>query len=171
MSKKKHNGPSKTLVEKMLDKVGVEYSPVEFDTYQDGDVMQIDGAKMDVPRHEVYKTLVLTGNKTGPVVGVVPLDMHIDYKRLSAVSGNKKVGMVPLKDLIKTSGYEHGANNPLGIYARHHYPIYFAREAERAGTIIISSGEIGRSDRLQAADLARLVEGQFADFATATEEE
>ncbi|KRM88170.1 aminoacyl-tRNA deacylase [Lacticaseibacillus thailandensis] len=171
MSKKKHAGPGKTLVEKMLDKQGVKYSQVEFDTYQDGDVMQIDGAKMDVPRHEVYKTLVLTGNKTGPVVGVVPLDMHIDYKRLSAASGNKKVGMVPLKDLVKTSGYEHGANNPLGIYARHHYPIYFAKEAQEAGTIIISAGEIGLSDRLEVADLAHLVHGQFADFATTTKEE
>ncbi|WP_241559430.1 YbaK/EbsC family protein [Lacticaseibacillus hulanensis] len=151
----------------MLDAAHIAYAPVAFSTHQDGDVMQISTEEMAVPRHLVYKTLVLTGNKTGPVVGIVPLDMHIDYKKLSQVSGNKKVGMVPLKDLVKTSGYEHGANNPVGIHARHNYPIYFANEAKAAGEIIISAGKIGRSVKVNAEELAKFVGAKFADFATA----
>lgn len=164
MSKKKARGAEKTLVEKILDKANIPYESVSFATHKDGDVMQINEQEMQVPEHEVYKTLVLTGNKTGPLVGIVPLDMHINYKHLSKVSGNKKVGMVPLKDLVKTSGYEHGANNPVGIHQRHHYPIYFGNEAKEAGTIIISAGEIGRSIRIDAEKLAKFVGGKFADI-------
>lgn len=170
LGKKKAKDTEKTLVEKMLDAKKIEYKSVAFATHQDGDVMQISEEEMAVPQHEVYKTLVLTGNKTGPLVGMVPLDMHIDYKKLSAVSGNKKVGMVPLKDLVKTSGYEHGANNPVGIHARHNYPIFFANEAREAGTIIVSAGKIGRSVQVNAEDLAKLVGAKFADFATTTEQ-
>ncbi len=170
MGKKKTKDAEKTLVEKMLDAQHVAYESVTFATHQDGDVMQISAEEMAVPRHLVYKTLVLTGNKTGPLVGVVPLDMHIDYKKLSQVSGNKKVGMVPLKDLVKTSGYEHGANNPVGIHARHNYPIFFANEAKAAGEIIVSAGKIGRSDKVNAEALAQLVGATFADFATTTEQ-
>lgn len=109
---KHHNKVEKTLVEKMLDKAGIAYVPYEFPTEEVGDVAQLTVDHLDVPEHQIYKTLVLTGNKTGPVVGVVPLDRHVDYKKLSKVSGNRKVGMVPLKDLMKTTGYEHGANTP-----------------------------------------------------------
>ncbi|WP_155286590.1 aminoacyl-tRNA deacylase [Lacticaseibacillus zhaodongensis] len=164
MSKKKAKGVEKTLVEKILDSAKIPYESVTFATHKDGDVMQINEEDMAVPEHNVYKTLVLTGNKTGPLVGIVPLDMHINYKHLSAVSGNKKVGMVPLKDLVKTSGYEHGANNPVGIHQRHKYPIYFGNEAKEAGTIIISAGEIGRSIKVDAVKLATFVNGKFADI-------
>lgn len=167
MSKKKAKGAEKTLVEKILDQQHIAYEPVSFATHQDGDVMQISEDEMKESEHEVYKTLVLTGNKTGPVVGVVPLDMHIDYKKLSAVSGNKKVGMVPLKDLVKTSGYEHGANNPVGIHERHNYPIFFGNEAKEAGTICVSAGKIGRSIRVNAVELAQFVGAQFADITAA----
>lgn len=98
---KHHNKVEKTLVEKMLDKAGIAYVPYEFPTEEVGDVAQLTIDHLDVPEHQIYKTLVLTGNKTGPVVGVVPLDRHVDYKKLSKVSGNRKVGMVPLKDLMK----------------------------------------------------------------------
>lgn len=162
--KKKDKAEGKTLVEKILDQHHIDYESVQFATHQDGDVMQISADEMAVPEHEVYKTLVLTGNKTGPLVGVVPLDEHIDYKKLSAVSGNKKVGMVPLKDLVKTSGYEHGANNPVGIRERHQYPIYFAQEAKAAGQIIVSAGKIGRSVRLNPIALAEFVHAEFADI-------
>ncbi|WDF83764.1 aminoacyl-tRNA deacylase [Lacticaseibacillus pabuli] len=169
MSKKKAKGEEKTLVEKILDKNKIAYEPVSFSTHQDGDVMQIDEQELSVAEHEVYKTLVLTGNKTGPVVGIVPLDTHIDYKKLSHVSGNKKVGMVPLKDLVKTSGYEHGANNPVGIHERHNYPIFFGNEAKEAGTIIISAGKIGRSVKINAEALAKFVGAQFADITSQEE--
>jgi len=158
---------NKTLVEKMLDKQNVAYAPVEFPTETEGDVAQLQVDHLEIDEHRIYKTLVLIGNKTGPVVGVVPLDRHIDYKKLAAVSGNKKVGMVPLKDLVATTGYEHGANTPIGIHARYKYPIFLADEAKKQGEIIVSAGKIGRSVEINATDLARVVAAKFADITSA----
>lgn len=161
----------KTLVEKMLDKQNVAYKPYTFPTEEVGDVAQLDVDHANISEHKIYKTLVLTGNKTGPVVGVVPLDRHIDYKKLSKASGNKKVGMVPLKDLVKTTGYEHGANTPIGIHARHKYPIFIGLEAEGEPEIIVSAGRIGRSVGIEPKALAKVVHAQFADITAETEQE
>ena len=162
----KHHKTDKTLVEKMLDKAGIAYVPYEFPTEEVGDVAQLTVDHLDVPEHQIYKTLVLTGNKTGPVIGVVALDRHVDYKKLSKDSGNRKVGMVPLKDLMKTTGYEHGANTPIGIHERHKYPIYISQEAESQSSIIVSAGKIGRSGGVDPKVLAKCVDAEFPDIAT-----
>ncbi|GEK28899.1 aminoacyl-tRNA deacylase [Furfurilactobacillus siliginis] len=162
MAKKKRL--QKTLVEKILDRAGIPYEPLAFATHQAGDVAQLDVDHDEVDEHQIYKTLVLSGNVTGPLVGVVPLDTHLSYKKLAAASGNKKVGMVPLKDLLKTTGYEHGANTPIGIWEKYQYPIYFDTVAQAQGDIIVSSGKIGRSVKVNAAAVAELVHGTFTDL-------
>lgn len=164
MGKKKKEKVSKTLVEQILDKNKIEYKQFIFPTFQDGDVKQLNVDYIGVYDHLIYKTLALIGNKTGPIVGVLPVDEHLSYKKLAKISGNKKVGMIPLKDLIATTGYEHGANTPIGIYETKHFPIYISDIAKEQGTIIVSSGKIGRSVQLKAEDLAQLVHGTFGDI-------
>ncbi|WP_179395519.1 Cys-tRNA(Pro) deacylase [Lacticaseibacillus absianus] len=168
MAKKKKD--EKTLVEKMLDKAKIPYTPYEFPTHAEGDVAQLTVEHLGVPEHRIYKTLVLTGNKTGPLVGVVPLDRHLDYKKLSAASGNKKVGMVPLRDLVATTGYEHGANTPIGIHATHRYPIFIDTEAQAEAEILVSAGKIGRSVGVAPETLATFVAARFADITALTEQ-
>lgn len=155
---------SKTLVEQILDKANISYESVSFATHTEGDVKQMDTNESAEDRHNIYKTLALLGNKTGPVIGVVPLDEHLSYKKLAKISGNKKVGMVPLKDLLKTTGYEHGANSPIAIYETKHYPIYMDEIAEKQGEIIVSAGKIGRSVRVNAKDVKKLVHATFGDL-------
>ncbi len=111
--------------------------------------MSVDHTGID--EHVIYKTLVLTGNVTGPLVGVIPVDTHLNEKKLAKVSGNKKVNMVPLKNLLKTTGYVHGANTPVGIYEKFQYPIFIDNEAKEQGEIY-------------AEDLAGLVHATFADL-------
>ncbi|ERL66752.1 Protein ebsC [Schleiferilactobacillus shenzhenensis LY-73] len=168
MSKKKH-GEMKTLVEKMLDKAAISYVPYTFPTHTEGDVQQLDAAGADVDPHLVYKTIVFTGNKTGPVVGVVPLDRRVSLKKIAKASGNKKVELIPLKDLEKTTGYEHGANTPIGIHETHKYPIYVDAVAEQEPQIIVSAGKIGRSVGIAPDDLIQFVAGHFADIGEADE--
>ena len=72
--------------------------------------------------------------------------------------------MVPLKNLLKTTGYVHGANTPVGIYEKHHYPIFIDNAAQEQGDIYVSSGKIGRSVKVNAQDLANLVHAKFADL-------
>ena len=119
MSKKnKKSKMKKTQVEQILDKNNIPYEQAKFPTHQDGDVRSMSVDHTGIDEHVIYKTLVLTGNVTGPLVGVIPVDTHLDEKKLAKVSGNKKVNMVPLKNLLKTTGYVHGANTPVGIYEK-----------------------------------------------------
>lgn len=162
LSKKKK--VSKTLVEKILDKQKVPYEAITFATEADGDTQELVTDDSTRDGIKIYKTLVLTGNKTGPLVGMVALDKHISYKKLAKLSGNKKVGMVPLKDLVKTSGFEHGANSPVGIRSLHNYPIYFDSEADHSDKIIVSAGKVGYSVIIEPHDLAKSVNATFGDF-------
>lgn len=161
---KKKNRLKKTQVEQILDKHKIPYRQIEFPTVQDGDVRSMKVDHLGIDEHRIYKTLVLEGPTTGPVVGVVPIDTHLDEKALARVSGNKKVEMVPLKKLVKTTGYVHGANTPVGIYEKHHYPIYIDQAAQAEATIFVSSGQIGRSVEVSATNLAQLVDATFADL-------
>lgn len=165
MSKKnKKSKMKKTQVEQILDKNNIPYEQTEFPTHQDGDVRSMSVDHTGIDEHVIYKTLVLTGNVTGPLVGVIPVDTHLDEKKLAKVSGNKKVNMVPLKNLLKTTGYVHGANTPVGIYEKFQYPIFIDNEAKEQGEIYVSSGKVGRSVKLNAEDLAGLVHATFADL-------
>ena len=74
----------------------------------------------------------LKGDKTGPVIGIVPITEHLSEKKLAKISGNKKVQMIPQKDLQKTTGYVHGANNPVGIRQKHNFPIYIDQFCPRS---------------------------------------
>jgi Uncharacterized conserved protein len=132
-----------------------------FETETDGDTQELVTDKSSRDGYKIYKTLVLTGNKTGPIVGMLPLDKHLSYKKLAKISGNKKVGMVPLKDLIKTSGFEHGANSPVGIRSLHNYPIYFSKEADEAEKIIVSAGKVGQSILVEPHALANSVDANW----------
>lgn len=152
----------KTLAEQMLDKANISYQSIVFDTYDDHGVTRFEHG--DVDEHTIYKTLALNGNVTGPVVGVVPLDVHLSEKKLAQVSGNKKVEMIPLKDLVKTTGYVHGANNPVGIWQTKHFPIFIDEVALETGAIIVSGGELGRSIKVDAQELATFTHAQFADL-------
>lgn len=162
--KKKGKRLHKTLVEQILDKNKISYKQYKFATHTKGDVAQMEVDHDQVDEHHIYKTLVLSGPTTGPVVGVLPIDEHLDEKKLAKASGNKKVDMVPLKDLVKTTGYEHGANTPVGIWEKNHFPIYFDNSAQEQGQILVSSGQIGRSVELDATELATLVHGTFTDL-------
>lgn len=80
--KKKQNALSKTLVEKILDKQKVAYTQLEFPTEEVHNVAQMKVDHLDIDEHLIYKTLVLSGKSTGPIVGVVPIDCHLDEKKI-----------------------------------------------------------------------------------------
>ena len=114
--------------------------------------------------HLVYKTLACEGNKTGPLVGVIPVTEHLSMKKLAKISGNKKCEMIPLKKLEKTTGYVHGANTPIGIHFTHHYPIYLDDSMKNEKEIGVSSGKVGRSVFLAPSDLQKITEAKFGDL-------
>lgn len=163
--KKKKDKLEKTLVEKILDQNKIKYSQASFATHEDnGGVAQMDTSILKDKEHLVYKTLVCEGNKTGPLVGVVPVTEHLSMKKLAKISGNKKCEMLPLKKLQKTTGYVHGANTPIGIYFNHHLPIFLDDSMNDEEEVAVSSGEVGRSVWLNPKDLAAFCHAKVTDL-------
>lgn len=155
MSKKKKL--KKTLVEQILDKAKIKHDSLALNALE-GKLPE------DIQKEDIFKTLALTGDKTGPLIGIIPITEHLSEKKLAKVSANKKVTMIPQKELQKTTGYVHGANNPVGIRQKHHFPIFIDSIALEKGQIIVSAGEIGRSIRINSQVLADFVGAQFADL-------
>lgn len=147
----------KTLVEQILTKAKIEHKGLSLNA------LDSTGA-LDIDRSSIYKTLALTGSQTGPVIGIIPITEHLSEKKLAKLSGNKKVAMIPQKDLEKTTGYVHGANNPVGIRQKHRFPIFIDQTALEQESIIVSAGEVGRSVQVKAQDLADFVQASFADL-------
>ncbi|MBM7636360.1 aminoacyl-tRNA deacylase [Streptococcus saliviloxodontae] len=147
----------KTLVDQILDKANIQHDSLNFNGLE-GELPD------DVERSHIFKTLALTGDKTGPVIGIVPITEHLSEKKLAKISGNKKVSMIPQKDLQKTTGYVHGANNPVGIRQKHAFPIFIDQHALTYGQMIVSAGEIGRSIRIDSQVLADFVQASFHDI-------
>ncbi|NQL61325.1 aminoacyl-tRNA deacylase [Streptococcus suis] len=147
----------KTLVDQILDKAKIAHDSL-FINALEGKVPE--GIQME----QIYKTLALKGDKTGPIIGIVPITEHLSEKKLAKVSGNKKVTMIPQKDLEKTTGYVHGANNPVGIRQKHNFPIYIDQSALETGYMIVSAGEVGRSIGIDSQVLADFVKASFSDL-------
>lgn len=147
----------KTLVEQILDKAGIAHQGLSLNALE-GQLPE------GISQDQIFKTLALTGDKTGPVIGILPITQHLSEKKLAKVSGNKKVAMLAQKDLQKTTGYVHGANNPVGIRQKHRYPIYIDQAALELGQMIVSAGEIGRSIQIDSQQLADFVGASFADL-------
>ena len=166
MSKKKKNKDSldKTLVEKILDQHKIPYKQHASQIEEDHGVAQVSKGDPILDGYTVYKTLAMEGNKTGPLVGVIPLSGHLDMKKIAKASGNKKCEMIPLKKLEKTTGYVHGANTPIGIYHAKKYPVYLDQSVNDSEAIWVSSGEVGRSVLIAPSDLIKLVKATVADL-------
>ena len=153
----KKSKPKKTLVEQILTKAKIDHIGLQINALD-------ENSSHSFERSQIYKTLALTGDKTGPIIGILPITEHLSEKKLAKISGNKKVSMIPQKDLEKTTGYIHGANNPVGIHQKHHFPIFIDQSALERENIIVSAGEVGRSVQINAKDLATFVDARFADL-------
>lgn len=147
----------KTLVEQILEKESIPFESLSLNALK-------NEIPTDVSSSDIFKTLVLKGDKTGPVIGILPITEHLSEKKLAKLSGNKKVVMIPQKDLQKTTGYIHGANNPVGIRQKHNYPIFIDISAIEKKEMIVSAGEVGRSLKIDSQLLAEFVKAEFADI-------
>ena len=103
----------------------------------------------------VFKTLVLKGDRTGYFVCVVPGDHEVDLKAAAKVSGNKKVDLIPMKELLPVTGYIRGGCSPIGM--KKAFPTYIHASASEHPFIYISAGVRGLQLKLAPADLAAYV--------------
>lgn len=151
----------KTNAARLLDKAGISYKliPYEFDENDLAAQHVADSLGQDIAR--VFKTLVLHGDKTGHIVCVVPGNAEVDLKALAKASGNKKVEMIAMKDLLSVTGYIRGGCSPVGMKKR--FPTFFHSTALSFETIYVSAGVRGLQFEINPADLISFVGGSVAD--------
>lgn len=118
--------------------------------------------ELQKPKDQVFKTLVAVGDKTGVLVSVIPSYMELDLKKIARVSGNKRVEMLPLKDLEKTTGYIRGGCSPIGM--KKHFPTYVAEQLHAIEEIIVSAGHRGCQIGMTIEDFLTVTQATVADL-------
>jgi Cys-tRNA(Pro)/Cys-tRNA(Cys) deacylase len=153
----------KTNAARLLDKAGISYDLIPYEFDENDLAAQHVADSLGQPIERVFKTLVLHGDRTGHIVCVVPGNGEVDLKALAKGSGNKKVEMIAMKDLLAVTGYIRGGCSPIGMKKK--FPTYFHKTATDYDTIYISAGVRGLQIEINAATLIGFVGGAVADVA------
>lgn len=153
---------NKTNVARLLDKAKIAYQLVTYEV-DENDLSAIHVAEqLGENVEQVFKTLILHGDKNGYFVCVIPGADEVDLKKAAKVSGNKKCEMTPVKELLPLTGYIRGGCSPIGM--KKLFPTYIHQTAAHFEQIYISAGQRGLQVLLSPADLIREVKAQTADL-------
>ena len=153
----------KTNVARLLDKAGIKYNLIPYEFDENDLAAQHVADSLGQPIERVFKTLVLHGDKTKHIVCVVPGNTEVNLKALAKVSGNKKVEMIAIKDLLGVTGYIRGGCSPIGMKKK--FPTYFHSTAMDFETIYVSAGVRGLQVEIAPGDLIGFVGGVVAEVA------
>jgi len=148
---------AKTNVARLLDAAKISYAlvPYDVDELDLGAVHVADSLGEDVA--QVFKTILLKGDKVKHIVCVVPGAAEVNLKRAAKVSGNKKCELLPLKELLATTGYIRGACCPIGMKKK--FPTYFHTSCLQYSTIFVSAGVRGMQLQIAPTDLITFTDG------------
>ena len=153
----------KTNAARLLDKAGISYNLIPYEFDENDLAAQHVADSLGQPIERVFKTLVLHGDRSGHIVCVIPGNGEVDLKDLAKVSGNKKVEMIAMKDLLAVTGYIRGGCSPIGMKKR--FPTYFHTTALDFETIYVSAGVRGLQIEINPDALIGFVGGIVADAA------
>lgn len=147
---------NKTNAMRRLDAAKIPYRVMEY-VVDESDLSGTHIAvQIGLPYAQVFKTLVAKGDKTGPVVFCIPCDGEIDLKRAAALTGNKKIEMVHVKDLLGLTGYIRGGCSPIGMKKK--FPTYIDESCRQFEEITVSSGQRGAQLLLNTESLVKFTE-------------
>ncbi|RFB31498.1 Cys-tRNA(Pro) deacylase [Brevibacillus sp. VP] len=145
---------SKTNACRLLDKHKVPYTVHEYEWDEEHLNAKHAAQQVDLQVEQVFKTLVLRGDKTGVIMACIPAHKELHLKLMAAASKNKKVEMVPMKEILELTGYIRGGCSPLGT--KKNYPLYIDESALRFSLISISAGKRGLQIFMNATDLIKV---------------
>ncbi|MBE6597829.1 MAG: Cys-tRNA(Pro) deacylase [Ruminococcaceae bacterium] len=152
----------KTNALRLLEVAGITTEVTEY-TVDESDlsgvhVAEVIGADPDT----VFKTLVCRGDKNGINVFVIPVAAELDLKKCAAVSKNKKVEMIGVKEILGVTGYIRGGCSPVGMKKK--YPTYMDETAVLFDGIYVSAGVRGMQMKVNPEELAAYVGAEFCDL-------
>ena len=153
---------SKTNAIRILESHKIKFETVSYEVDENDLSGETVAIKVGVDPETVFKTLVCTGDKTGHVVFCIPVTTELNLKKAASASGNKKVEMIPLKDLLPLTGYIRGGCSPVGM--KKQFPTYVDETAQLYENIFISAGIRWTQMKLKPNDLLKLVNGNYAEL-------
>ena len=152
----------KTNAARLLDRAKIAYELVPYTVDEDNLAATHVAEELGEDIATVFKTLVLRGDRTGLFVCVIPGDKEVDLKAAAKVSGNKKCELIPMKELLPTTGYIRGGCSPIGM--KKPLPTYFHSTAREHEHIYISAGVRGLQLEIAPEDLIAYVGATVADI-------
>ena len=152
----------KTNVARLLDQAKIKYEIKAYD-YDPEDLNATHAAdSFGLQYGQVFKTLVLRGDRNGLFVCAIPSDKSVDLKKAAKASGNKSAEMLHVKELLENTGYIRGGCSPVGM--KKHYPTFIDKTATDWESITISAGQRGVMVMLAPEDIIRFARMTTADL-------
>jgi len=152
----------KTNAMRMLCAAKISFEVLEYEVDENDLSGMHIAEQVGYPPEQMFKTLVAKGDKTGPLVFCVPVAEEIDLRRAAAITGNKKIEMIHVKDLLALTGYIRGGVSPIGMKKK--FPTWVHESALQFERITVSSGTRGAQLLLDRDELLRFIDAKTADL-------
>ena len=152
---------NKTNAARLLDRAKIAYELVPYEVDENNFAATHEAEQLGEDIDQVFKTLVLRGDRHGIFVCVVPGDKEVDLKKAAKISGNKSAEMLAMKELLPVTGYIRGGCSPIGM--KKNYPIYIQESCRLHDYIYISAGQRGLQIKIAPDDLIGFVSAQVGD--------
>ena len=153
----------KTNAARLLDQMSIRYELREYEVDPENLTAEAVATKIGLPPGHLFKTLVAQGDRRGICMAVIPGDTELDLKALASATGDRKIRLVPVKDLQNLTGYIRGGVTVLA--AKKSYPVYADENINRFDTISISAGVAGLQILLAPADYLKVTNATLAAIA------
>jgi Cys-tRNA(Pro)/Cys-tRNA(Cys) deacylase len=153
----------KTNAVRILDNLGISYQLLSYEVDPDDLAAESTALKLGLAPEQVFKTLVVRGDRTGVSLAVIPGSYFLDLKGLAKLTGDRKVEPVPLKDVQPLTGYIRGGVTALAC--KRDYPVYVEEIIEVFDLVAVSAGMRGLMIQLTPADYLRAVRGTVGAIA------
>ena len=154
--------PVVTNAMRLLKAAGIDFETREYEV-DESDLSGVHAAEvLGLPPEQVFKTLVLRGEKQGILVCVLPVELDVDLKKLARAAGDKKVEMIHMKELLPLTGYIRGGCSPVGM--KKEFPTYIDETAMLFDAIAVSGGMRGVQLIVNPDQLLGFVKGEYVDL-------
>ena len=152
----------KTNVIRLIEQAKIPYREVCY-TYDESDLSGLHASEITgLPAEQVFKTLVTRGDRNGISVFCIPVCCELNLKKAAVISGNKKIEMLAVKDLLSVTGYLRGGCSPVGMKKK--YPTYIDETCILWDEISVSAGARGHLLILNPMDLTQFVAAKLSDL-------
>ncbi len=153
----------KTNAVRQLDSLGIHYELREYEVDPEHLDAETVASKIGFPPEQVFKTLVARGDRNGICLAVVPGNAELDPKALARLTGDRRIELVPVKEIQPLTGYVRGGVTALGL--KREYPVFVDETVELFDVISVSAGMRGAQILIAPADYLKAVHATLGAIA------